>query len=521
MGYIKPSGYRSIVSPYPALSAYVPALCGKNFAWLPSTVGPVYSLDTDPLIMARYRASDGAADISTSGIGLGPLVATSGAVSIGADSDGNAVWQLRSGSGGFLKTAGGATVFYNPITVILIAKAGPAPASNQCWLTTSGVASSIYWASAAGLKLTGASSAVIASVPANENVFSVYEHNNVSSAGVNGSAFAALTAVGGNVGIINTNLTLGGDPSGSNRADVDIAEVIVYEGPATAQFLTALTAYVRRRYPSRGMSAVVPSPPSPWQLSRGAMPAGAFDYALFLGQSNNDGLHSLTGVPTAAGALAYNFKPDNSIIACPALYGDPTNTIDGVNVNALAGVGGNATAFAAAYTASTARSLLVVPCALGGSQLVANWWPLLVRGNKKRNCLYGMALDRARNIQSLGGRLVALVWYQGESEAQIGGALLANYQTNLDFMLSSFFRDLGIPEKTLIQTVANTVAGATAPNLAAMQAVPGALAALSGGTRRALPPSSGPYEADNLHLQASAQNAVGAAMAASAIAAGW
>ena len=485
-----------------------------------------YNFASDPRLIARYRAQDGLADLTNNPAGFGALVPTAGAVATAVGIDGRTCWQLRSASGGYFLTAL-TTRYETPCHVFLIAKAAAGSAASQLWLQAqsgASLTSVLAYSSAAAMGVFAASNTTFACVPGNPTFYNLYEHGGVSQVSVNGAAYSSIAAVGGGFGIL-TGMCIGALSTGTNRGNLDVYEIIVYQGQAIAQFMAQLTAYVRATYPSIGVAANPPAVFSVNQTSLGGLFAAPFDFVLIGGQSNN--ANYATTPTTIAGANTFQLGNDNTIAALAQLYDDPTNQINTVSVDAVVGkAGGNFTSFANAYVTASGRPLVGVPCALSGSTMSlqspplnsSSWNQRAARGFRLRDSLYGSMLARAQNMLALGGTFRALWWYQGENEAVNGGAPLADFSAFTLEFFASFFADLGQPQRVLIQTIANTVAGASAPNLAAVQAAQAGFALA--GQRIVLPPSNGPYEADNIHLAAAACNAVGAGAAAAAIAAG-
>jgi hypothetical protein len=485
-----------------------------------------YNFATDPRLIARYRANDGLADLTANPAGFGALVQTAGAVATAVGVNGRTCWQLRSASGGYL-LSGLATRYETPVHIFVVAQAAAGSLPTQFWVSAqagAGLVTVMSYSSVAAMRYDGTGNTTIACTPANLTFYNYYAHGSVSRSSVNGAAYTSIAAVGAGFGIVS-GLCFGALTTGGNRGNLDLYEVFVYQGQAPAQFMSQLTAYVRATYPAIGVAANPPAVFSVNQTSLGGLFAAPFDFMLIGGQSNN--ANYATTATTIAGANTFQLGNDNTIAALAQLYDDPTGQIDTVSVDAVAGkAGGNFTAFANAYVAASGRPLVGVPCALGGSSMSlvspplspTSWNKRAVRGFRLRDSLYGSMLARGQNMLALGGTFRALWWYQGENEAIAGGQALTDFSAlTLDFF-ASFFADFGQPQRVLVQTIANTVAGASAPNLAAVQAAQAAFA--QPGVRIVLPPSSGPYEADNIHLAASACNAVGSAAAAAAIAAG-
>lgn len=483
--------------------------------------GPVYDWTQDPQIVSRYRA-DSLADIGPRNT-WGTLAAV-GTVPSGTDADGNPTWQVRHTGGGYLQPPGTATQI-NPNTIIMIAKA-VSPTAGQAWFMGAATGGTYLIYEDAGAMNTGTGSN-FSITPANQNLITFYAHNQASRVSVQNGAYQILgSTAGGSVGSLVGGICIG-SRRGSQTGNVDISEVWILEGQPSQQFLAGLTAYVRGRYPSMSLPSTPPAAFSVDATSLNGLFTAPFDIILLTGQSNNS-CHAISGTPTAPGALAYILGNDNVVKAMPLLYDDPTNALDQQGAtDSLGGgvVGGNATALVAAYTAATGRPCVVIPSAAGGSYMgpalasnTIDWEPSYPNGNKLRNSLYGSALARLKNMIGLGGTFRFVFHYQGEAEAgnSVAGATPSGHAARTATFITSFFADLGQPTRIIVQKIANLAAPAVAGDVAIVQAGQAGLAVA--GSILIGPASNGPYETGNLHLQASAQNAVGAAAAALALA---
>lgn len=96
--------------------------------------------------------------------------------------------------------------------------------------------------------------------------------------------------------------------------------------------------------------------------------------------------------------------------------------------------------FARAVLATTGSPIGLVPCAVGGTA-IREW--------EKGDKLYEQMVRRARSAQSNGGRIRALLWYQGESDTTHQAASI--YKTNMEKMIADVRSDLGLPELPIVQ----------------------------------------------------------------------
>lgn len=96
--------------------------------------------------------------------------------------------------------------------------------------------------------------------------------------------------------------------------------------------------------------------------------------------------------------------------------------------------------FARAVLATTGSPIGLVPCAVGGTA-IREW--------EKGEKLYEQMVRRARSAQSNGGRIRALLWYQGESDTTHHAASI--YKTNMEKLIADVRSDLGLPELPILQ----------------------------------------------------------------------
>jgi hypothetical protein len=90
-----------------------------------------------------------------------------------------------------------------------------------------------------------------------------------------------------------------------------------------------------------------------------------------------------------------------------------------------------------------AAGIGLVPCAVGGTA-IREW----ARGER----LYEQMVRRARAAAEY-GEIEAVLWYQGESDADSDAATAA-YQGNMETLIANVRADLGIPQLPFIQVMA-------------------------------------------------------------------
>ncbi len=95
-------------------------------------------------------------------------------------------------------------------------------------------------------------------------------------------------------------------------------------------------------------------------------------------------------------------------------------------------------AFGRALAEITDRHIGLIPCAHGGTSL-EQWW----HDKRTPDDLYGAMLERVRRA---GGKVRALLWYQGESDAGQTGDQASTYGERLAEWITAVRRDLNAPE---------------------------------------------------------------------------
>lgn len=87
----------------------------------------------------------------------------------------------------------------------------------------------------------------------------------------------------------------------------------------------------------------------------------------------------------------------------------------------------------------------LVPCAIGG-MAIREW----ARGER----LYEQMVSRARAAAAC-GEIQAVLWYQGESDAESNEATAA-YRGNMERLIANVREDLGLPQLPFIQVMLNS-----------------------------------------------------------------
>ena len=170
---------------------------------------------------------------------------------------------------------------------------------------------------------------------------------------------------------------------------------------------------------------------------------------LLAGQSNMGGRGGATSGGKWDGVVPPECAPSPRILRLsPALRWEvarePLHA--GIDVGNVLGVGPGMP-FAHAVLAACGNAVPavgLVPCAQGGTPL-ANW----TRGTE----LYDRMVTRARAAMGGGGELAAVLWYQGESDAESDAAAAA-YRGNIERLIANVRADLGMPQLPFIQVMA-------------------------------------------------------------------
>ena len=494
-----------------------------NVIGVPVTVA-AYNFAADPQLLGRWKAGS-LADMSVSGP-FGALVATGGAITTTPSVlDGNAVWSFTKGAAVRLLSAN-LTTIPGPFHFFIVARStatGGAPALGDVWMSDGGNGtggSAVTWQDATHIRGTSGGNLSAVCTPTNFNFFNFCFHCfGPSRFCVNGAPYSTAND---NVGNQIHGIVLGALNNGTSGAGVDIAEVIVVEGQCSAALIAGITSYMSATYPSLGVAATPPAVFSVDQTVLSLVSAGD-DFIILGGQSNMD-CNTSAATATAA-ANTYVFDAGLTFHAMPQVY----NAYGGAPVDTTpsrgAGAGGPGTSLLNTYTASTGRRVLACPIMSGGSGMstagangvASNTWERDAVGGRnqhQRNVLYWLAVARVKNLINLGLKFRFLAWYQGEDEAISGQASTHAAITNTFF--TNFLADCGLPKRIVVQQIANSVFGATAPNIATIQAGQAGLA--SAGSVLVTPAWAGAMEGDGLHVVAAGANSIGAAMANAALA---
>lgn len=483
---------------------------------------PAYDWTKDSQILGRWKAGS-FADLAAVPV-WGALVQQGGVVTTTANAlDGNSAWSFTRGAAVRLRTPTN-TPQPGPFTFFIVGRSNNAAnAYPDEWLGDASNAGTRLFAfdSTHSFLFSGGSGIEIALGGMNFCFQNLYVHGYQTRYSVEGVAYTGPVPDGPS-DLLN-GIVIGGDSAGANGAGIDICEIIVVEGQSSAALIAGITNYVRAQYPSLGVAAL---PPAPFTVTQNVLSvvAPGTDFIVCGGQSNNG--CNTTAATTAPSGSTFLFGSPDQFTAMRLQYDNlAVGTVDTVQSRG-AGAGGNATSMANAYATGTGRNVLILPISSGGSAMSIagtgggnpqNTWQrdaINGRNNHLRDTLYWSGVARIKNLVALGLTFRYMLWYQGEDEA-INGPQATHAALTLAFF-TSFFADCGLPQRVIVQPIANTVNGATAPHIAQIQAGQASLALA--GTRLVGTAWAGAMEADNLHVPAAGQNVIGAAAAALALA---
>jgi hypothetical protein len=160
-------------------------------------------------------------------------------------------------------------------------------------------------------------------------------------------------------------------------------------------------------------------------------PAQAFDVVLLVGQSNMAG----------RGAIAAEDRVPSPHVLMLDKSGAWVPAADPVHFDKpIAGVGPGR-AFGIELAARTGHEVGLVPAAVGGSSITS--WVPAGYDSATRTHPYDDALRRARLAQQR-GHLAAILWHQGESDAN--ARLAPDYSKRLHELIARFRSELGAPD---------------------------------------------------------------------------
>ncbi len=165
-------------------------------------------------------------------------------------------------------------------------------------------------------------------------------------------------------------------------------------------------------------------------------PREKFHLFLLAGQSNMAGRGEI---------LPEDRKPDERILMLNAA-GEWVPATDPVHFDKPGAGVGPARSFARALIAADPTITVgLIPAACGGSSI--RQWEPGAYWRQTRSHPYDDAVQRARRAQQ-DGTLQAILWHQGESDANAGG--LPEYEVRLTRMIAAFRRDLQMPDLPFI-----------------------------------------------------------------------
>lgn len=474
---------------------------------------------TGAQLLAWFRPDSGYTD-RVSPSYLGDLTEQGGAVALQASGgpDDRPYWSLAKASGGWLRTAQ-TTLLRGPLHVFAIVRGTGAPAANDTWFgtgATSGCA--IKYASSTAVKIVGSSSTNFTTTPLGWHLIEVVFWASFSSVSIDGGAFGAAVA---SLGATNINGLGLGSIGGNNRADVDVAEFIVFEGRAPVATATAARAYLAARYPSLSIAATATyvDPPvtsaPPWSV-----PADGF---LCIGQSNEDGLSS---VPTEAfDAGVYMLTSAHTWAAATHPWASTTNARDTVSNDAAPNYSA-ISAFANRMRAYYKRPFVLIGCSRGGTNVTPetgigtadqDWRASYPRGNVLPNSLLGSACARAEEFIRQGGTLRGIQLCQGEYEGQnASNAQQDLWPARWQAIINYIRTRLNLPDLPVIftQLPATAPAGSETPWARLRNTVQ---PQLQTANQFMVTADDAAKEADGLHWQGASCDTTGAAWASAAI----
>lgn len=167
---------------------------------------------------------------------------------------------------------------------------------------------------------------------------------------------------------------------------------------------------------------------------------------ILAGQSNMAGRGGVTGTRWDGVVPAPDCSPSPSILRLsPSLWWEEAREPlhQGIDGNRTCGVGPGM-AFANALLRSgrlDAAAIALVPCAVGGTRM-AEW----AKGSE----LYTDMVRRAKVALETGGRVAAVLWYQGESDT-VRWADASEYGRRMGMLVRDLRADLAMPHLLLIQ----------------------------------------------------------------------
>lgn len=484
--------------------------------------GSSYNLATDTRILDWYEADTGVTSKAVQPK-FGNLVAQGGAVAT-ATLNGQPVFAFRSGSGGCYATASdNFDPIQNPYHLFfLIQDVGSA--SQGTYFGNAQARPLFQYTNGTTLNYGGQG---FTAAPAGWHLYEIYQHGSKTMVSIDGGTYIPLTGV---TGINNTmvNLVLGAAYVTGNRCDANMALALVYEGQGPDAFKTALYSYIASKYgialaAPRAQINVDPTDPS-------LLLSGTFDIIVTGGQSNMVGLSTVATTSPAAGILY--LEGGMKVAQMPDRYGLDTSRIDEISRPApgytMANMYGPAGAIANPYATARGRQVVMVNGALAGAAIVPAargsfpWYYLgtdYPRGYKLRDSVYGSMLAQVKWLQSRGGTVRFVTYYQGEAEANAARATGDLWPAAMKALWAEFFADIGMAgqEKVVYVQLAPLSAGADWPYF---RTTTQPLAQVAGKFIMVSAPN-GPYEADNIHGQGAFHNTLGASVTAAALAAGW
>jgi len=482
----------------------------RRFSRLPIGSPQPYSWDSDPRIISWFEPGNGFAN-KFSASPWGNLLQVGGSVPIGGGLDGHPAYQFSKGVSGCLVTqnTGPNVRFYGPIHTITIIKAtAGSNVAGDGWFADPVNATPKYsWNSSAGARLFGnGSNFIVPCTTANYNLHELYLHGSLTRFSINGAAYSTLKNTGIDCkfsGLVMGSAVNNGLGASSNH---DCVFRLDYEGQMPDQFRFGLWAYLKSLFPSLNLSSMPGAfdirPTDPNNL----LIPGQFDVVPLIAQSNGS---CYSQVSTAAiNPNILMLANDNTYKPMTTDYDNQTNHADIVSVEPAAlGIGGEAGAMCNAIQAFTGRTLVLVPCAIGGSWVVPGtlsptqnfyWGPEYPRNFQLANSNYGSAVRRVKDALDRGGNFLFTRYRQGEAEAMSSPEIGALWPDSMTALMDRFHRDIGVVRKRVVfarLSASPHGAGNWTNFITNIQP----LAVKTGQAMSETP--DGPYNSDGLHLQ--------------------
>ncbi|MGA7934134.1 MAG: sialate O-acetylesterase [Kovacikia sp.] len=176
---------------------------------------------------------------------------------------------------------------------------------------------------------------------------------------------------------------------------------------------------------------------------------GNLQLFILAGQSNMSGLGDLPQSGTSTDPRVYVFGNDYRWKLAKEPVDDPTNQVDRVSEDKLAGFGPSMSFASTLLEKNPNRVIGLIPCAKGGAS-IAEW-----RRNLDDTTLYGSCLKRVRAASAM-GRVTGILFFQGEidtvdpREAPDRTFLPNRWAEEFAVLVKDWRRDLSLPELPIV-----------------------------------------------------------------------